>query len=46
MVVSEQTGAIALAHEGKLEANLTPEQLAARLADLVKGFRSPLAALE
>lgn len=46
VVVSEQTGAIALAHEGKLEANLTPEQLAARLADLVKGFRSSLAALE
>jgi diadenylate cyclase len=41
IVVSEQTGAIALATEGKLEQNLTPDQLAERLDALVAGLRAP-----
>jgi diadenylate cyclase len=45
IVVSEQTGAIALAHEGTLEGNLSPEQLAERLTELVKGYRAPMAAV-
>jgi diadenylate cyclase len=39
IVVSEQTGAIALAHDGKLEQNLTPDQLAERLGGLLAGYR-------
>lgn len=35
VVVSEETGAIALAVGGKLERNLTPEQLKARLEELL-----------
>lgn len=40
VVVSEQTGAVALAHGGTLEADLSPEQLAERLADPGKGYRA------
>ena len=46
VVVSEQTGAIALARDGALEADLSPEQLAERLADPGKGYRAPRAAVE
>lgn len=46
IVVSEQTGAIALAHDGTLEANLSPEQLGERLTELGKGHRPPPAAVE
>ena len=35
VVVSEETGAIALAVGGKLERNLTPEQLKGRLEELL-----------
>lgn len=42
VVVSEQTGTIALAHGGVIELNLTPDQLADRLATLFA--RRPLAA--
>jgi diadenylate cyclase len=38
IVVSEQTGAIALAVEGNLEQNLTPDQLAERLGALLAGL--------
>jgi diadenylate cyclase len=41
IVVSEQSGAIALAHEGTLEPNLTPDELAQRLAALLTGFNAP-----
>ncbi|HUK54967.1 MAG TPA: diadenylate cyclase CdaA [Candidatus Binatia bacterium] len=45
VVVSEQTGAIALAMEGNLEQNLTPDQLAERLGTLVTGgHKAPVAA--
>lgn len=40
VVVSEQTGAIALAAGGAMEMNLTPDHLAERLADLLAG-RAP-----
>ena len=39
VLVSEQTGAIALASGGTIELNLTPEQLAERLAALFARFR-------
>ncbi len=39
VLVSEQTGAIALASGGAIELNLTPEQLAERLAALFARFR-------
>jgi len=39
VLVSEQTGAIALAAGGTIELNLTPEQLTARLATLFARFR-------
>jgi len=39
LLVSEQTGAIALAAGGTIELNLTPEQLTARLATLFTRFR-------
>jgi diadenylate cyclase len=39
VLVSEQTGAIALASSGAIELNLTPEQLAERLAALFARFR-------
>lgn len=44
IVVSEQTGAIALAMEGHLEQNLTPDQLAERLGALVTGGHRAAAA--
>jgi hypothetical protein len=40
-VVSEQTGAIALAANGDMEAGLSPEHLAERLADLLAGRSVP-----
>jgi diadenylate cyclase len=43
VLVSEQTGAIALAHDGQMERNLTPEQLAARLGQLFARYRPPVA---
>src|ERR1700693_1463731 len=46
VVVSEQTGAIALAHDGTLEGNLSPEQLAERLTDLAKRYRPSMTAVE
>jgi diadenylate cyclase len=39
IVVSEQTGAIAIAGGGIIELNLTPEQLAARLREMFAGRR-------
>jgi diadenylate cyclase len=39
VVVSEQTGEIALATAGSIELHLTPEQLAERLAALFAGYR-------
>ncbi len=46
VVVSEQSGAVALAHAGTLEADLPADQLADGLGELLTGFRtsSPLAA--
>lgn len=43
IVVSEQTGAIGLAASGVIELNLTPEQLAARLAEMFAAVRSAAA---
>lgn len=43
VLVSEQTGAIALAVDGQMERDLTPEQLAARLAQLFARYRPPVA---
>jgi diadenylate cyclase len=43
VVVSEQTGAISLASGGAIESGLTPEQLAARLENYFRKFRSTLA---
>jgi len=43
VLVSEQTGAIALAAGGAIELNLTPEQLSARLATLFARYRPPAA---
>ena len=43
VLVSEQTGAIALASGGAIELNLTPEQLAERLAALFARFRPTVA---
>ncbi len=43
VLVSEQTGAIALASGGAIELNLTPEQLAERLATLFARFRPKVA---
>jgi diadenylate cyclase len=39
VVVSEQTGEIALATAGAIELHLTPDQLAERLAELFAGYR-------
>ncbi|MBI1740390.1 MAG: DNA integrity scanning protein DisA nucleotide-binding domain protein, partial [Candidatus Koribacter versatilis] len=39
VVVSEQTGEIALAAAGSIELHLTPDQLAERLAALFAGYR-------
>jgi diadenylate cyclase len=46
VVVSEQSGALALAHDGVLEGNLSPERLGERLTELAKGYRAPRAAAE
>lgn len=43
VVVSEQTGAIAVAAAGSIELNLTPDQLADHLASLFAGYRPPVA---
>jgi diadenylate cyclase len=43
VLVSEQTGAIALAADGNMERNLTPEQLSERLAALFVRYRPPVA---
>ncbi len=43
IVVSEQTGAIALAAAGAIEANLTPEALAEKLAEKFARYRPPVA---
>jgi len=43
VLVSEQTGAIALATDGQMERNLTPEQLGERLAQLFSRYRPPVA---
>jgi len=43
VLVSEQTGAIALARDGQMERNLTPEQLTARLAELFARYRPAVA---
>ena len=43
VVVSEQTGAISLAVGGAIEVGLTAEQLADRLANLFRRFRSTMA---
>jgi len=42
VVVSEQTGAISLATGGNIESGLTPEQLASRLENFFRKFRSTL----
>jgi len=39
VVVSEQTGSVALATDGGIETNLTPEQVAERLAELFAPYR-------
>jgi diadenylate cyclase len=44
VVVSEQTGAIALAAGGSIEQNLTPDQLAERLTKMLASYR-PVVAL-
>lgn len=41
VVVSEQTGAISLAHDGTIEMGLDPERLRQRLADLLEEYLSP-----
>jgi len=43
VVVSEQTGAIALAAGGSIEQNLTPDQLAARLGSMLVSYRPAVA---
>ncbi len=43
VLVSEQTGAIALAAGGAMELNLTPEQLTERLGALFSRYRMPVA---
>ncbi len=43
VLVSEQTGAIALAAGGAIELNLTPEQLTERLGALFSRYRVPVA---
>ncbi len=43
IVVSEQTGAIALAAAGEIEMNLTPEQLAEKLAEKFARYRPTVA---
>jgi len=43
VLVSEQTGAIALARDGQMERNLAPEQLTARLAELFARYRPAVA---
>jgi diadenylate cyclase len=43
VVVSEQTGAIALAAGGSIEQNLTPEQLAERLTGMLASYRPAIA---
>jgi len=43
VVVSEQTGAIALATGGSIEVNLTPDQLAERLAAMFARYRPQVA---
>jgi diadenylate cyclase len=45
VLVSEQTGAIALAAGGAIELNLTPEQLTERLGALFSRYRVPVALL-
>ncbi len=42
VLVSEQTGSIALALDGRMERNLTPDQLAERLAQLFARYRRPV----
>ncbi|MGH9794800.1 MAG: diadenylate cyclase CdaA [Candidatus Acidiferrales bacterium] len=42
VLVSEQTGSIALALDGRIERNLTPDQLAERLAQLFVRYRRPV----
>ena len=43
VVVSEQTGAITLAAGGGIEQNLTPDQLAVRLTEMLASFRPAVA---
>jgi diadenylate cyclase len=43
VVISESTGAISLAVGGKIELDITPEQLRERLSDLFEQYLAPLA---
>ena len=42
VIVSEETGAISIAEGGRLERNLTPEQLKARLTELLRSAEATL----
>ena len=43
VLVSEETGSISVASTGKLETNLTPDELSDRLSEMVSRRRTTLA---